>query len=310
MSGARARMAEALSRLVEAGERTVDWARARRRRIRPVALGIALALFFGGLVLSVAARPETLVRVDPLPLLLVAFGTLPLSLLLGALDFRLMARLAGVQVGYAVAIETVLYSRALNLLPVPGSLTVRLAVLKGSGATLARAGGLSLLFTAVWAGLGLCFSAIFLSSHAPWLAGGFAVVGTGLLAICALAGRTRGVGGQAFLAISALRLGFVVIEATTLLLGLRALGVSADFGQSAILVAASSITTLFPAGIGVRETLVAALAPLAGIPAAVGFLAAAALRGVGLAFLAICAGVMLLQKQGRTSEGAGDSADG
>lgn len=275
------------------------WLVDNKRKFKPVALSLSLLLFSGGLFLSLRASPDILEHVEIGPFLVIVLVTAPAALAISAADFLLLARLAGVRVNFWQAVETTIYTRAANMLPVPGSMAVRMATLKGRGATFKRSGGLMFLFTAIWGGAGFCFSAVWLSvAGVPEFALLFAAIGIAILAACTVVVRRADLELRMVMAAAGLRFTLVALEAFTLMMAVRAIGVDAEYQQTAILVVASFLAGLMQIGIGVREALLAVLAPLAGIDAATGFLAGVAARIGGMTVLAISATIILIAQRG------------
>lgn len=272
------------------GGQAFRWVSAHKRQLKPIAMLAALTLFCVGLFLSLRASPDILQRIQIGPLLIIILGTLPAGLALSAMDFQAMARLSNVKVRFWSAAEVVLYSRAASLLPVPGSFAVRMTVLKAQGATFKRSGGLMFLFTALWGGIGFCFSAAWLSFQAPLLLTTvFLAVGLGILAICSWFVQKSKFDWRIASRAAVLRFGLIALEALTLMFAVQSVGVEVEYYQTAILVVAPFLAGVVPAGIGVRETIIAALSPIAGIDPVTGFLAATAARLSGMAFLVVCA---------------------
>lgn len=264
------------------------WARSRRAELRTAALAIAMLLFIGGLTLSVRARHDLLLNIDYGPILLIMMVTLPAGLILSAVDFQVLCRLAGTQTSFRTAVETTLYARAVNLLPVPGSLAVRMGVLKGKGVALRRSGTLMVLFTLIWTGTSLLVAAPWLLVRSsPVFGFVFAALGLTVLGGAAAFSRQQNVSVQSFATVFVLRLGFVAMDAVALSFAFIAFRIAISVDQTTVLVVASSLSALFPAGIGVREAIVALLSPLAQVEVATGFLAAALLRLVGITFMTI-----------------------
>ena len=271
------------------GDRVFRWGTKHKHRLKPIALFAALILFCGGLFLSLRASPDILQRMRLGPLLVILLGVVPVGLAISAMDFQILARLSQVKVRFWPAVEVTIYTRAANMLPIPGSLAVRMAVLRERGATLRRSGGLMFLLTAIWGGVGFCFSAAWLAFQAPpVLAISFAFIGIAILASCCVAVRRFKLDPTLVSFSAGLRLGFIALDALVLMIAVRAIGVDAAYHQTAILVVSSFIASIVPAGLGVRETIVAFLAPIAGIDAATGFLAAAVVRFMGMGSLAMC----------------------
>jgi hypothetical protein len=274
-------------------DRVVVWFSRNRDRFRHLALIVALTLFAGGLFLSLRANPDILDRLSLLPILTILFVTYPLGMVITAADFHVMARISGFSVGFWAAIRISLYSNAANMLPIPGSLAVRMGALKVHGATLRRSGGLIILFTLIWGGIAFCYSAAWLAMQAPLeLSKGLGLIGLAVLAGCALFAYRLRVPPSLFLAAALCRFSLVVAESFALMMAMHSVGVMAEYHQTAILVIASFLSSVVPAGIGVRETIIAILSPIAGIDPGTGFLAATASRIAGMTFLATLSAIL------------------
>jgi len=174
-------------------------------------------------------------------------------------------------------------------------MAVRVGVLKSHGVTLRRGSGLAIMFTVIFGGMGFLYSAVWLAIQSyNLLALSFAAVSALLLAACMVYARHFRLPWGLVSATSLIRLGLVATDALNLLLALSAIGISAKYQQTAILVVAGFLASFVPAGIGIREAVVAALAPIAAIDPASGFLAATIARICSMAFLAMCAGIAYL----------------
>lgn len=89
-----------------------------------------------------------------------------------------------------------------------------------------------------------------------------------------------------------IRATLLVIEAARLMIGTWAFGVSIDFLAASAFSTSSFVGTtisIVPAGLGLREALVALLSPLVGLDPAIGFLAAAVNRLAGMLGLTLAA---------------------
>ncbi|MHA7872494.1 MAG: hypothetical protein ACX939_09115 [Hyphococcus sp.] len=266
------------------------WCARHWGRIKQGLLIGAAFLFFGGLYVAFQAQPDVLRRIAPGPLLVILLLALPAGMAINAVDFQLLAKLSGVTVGFWRAFEIVIFTRAANMLPVPGSFAVRIAALSAKGASLRKSGSLMLMLACLWGGIGFCFSSIWLFVQgALQFSVLFAAIGLSILAAIAVVAYRARLAWRAVMAAAGLRLLFIALEAFILMMAVRAVGVVAGYDQTAILVVASFLSSIVPAGLGVRETIIAALSPLAGIDPATGFLAAAAARFAAMLLLAVCA---------------------
>ncbi len=279
------------------------WVSHHREGLRPFLMMAAIALFCTGLFISLRAYPAILQQLQFGPLAVLLVAVLPLGLVINAIDFQILARLSDVKVSIWQSLVTIIYTRAANMLPIPGSIFVRMAVLKSSGAKFRKSGALMFLFTAIWGGIGFCFSSFWLLIYgAQFFAVVFAAIGVGILTVCLVTIKYKNLDGRKFLAVASLRFAIIVIEAFALMVAFHAIGADANYQQTAILVVASFIASVIPAGIGVRETLIAVLSPIAGIDPAIGFLAAATIRIVGVTFLIICSVFVLCVSKFRQRE--------
>lgn len=96
------------------------------------------------------------------------------------------------------------------------------------------------------------------------------------------------------------RITLVSLDGLRLLWCLKALGVSAVFSQAAAFVVGGvigSAVSIVPAGLGIREGVSAGLAPLVGLVAASGFMAAALNRILALSILAPVAFILGLTRR-------------
>ena len=273
--------------------RLADLFSRNRRRFKSIALVLALALFCGGLIISLQASPDIWARIRIGPLLVILLVATPVGLAINAMDFQVLARLSGVDVRFRQAVEIAVYTRAANMLPIPGSMAVRMAALKSRGATFKRSGGLIFLLTVIWGGVGFCFSGAWLAVQAPPVFSvSFTMIGVAMLTGCAMAVRRFRLDPVVVLQAAGLRFLAIALDALVLMIAVWAVGAEAAYHQTAILVVSSFVASVAPAGLGVRETIIALLSPIAGIDAATGFLAGAVVRFAGMAFLAACSLVM------------------
>jgi len=90
----------------------------------------------------------------------------------------------------------------------------------------------------------------------------------------------------------------IVLRLALLLAAVRVPAGLAEPLVLAVAIALAAALGVFPGGLGVREGLSAALAPLVGLPMSVGFLVAALNRAIGLVVLApLAAGVELVERR-------------
>jgi len=278
--------------------KTASWFARRRLQLRRIGLVAALTVFVAGLVLAVRSVPDIQDNLHLAPFLLLLFAALPLTIVLNAAETSLMFRMAGNPVGGAVALETTIYGSAANLLPIPGGVLVRAGALKAGGVGVKRSSVLIAAFALVWAGVAFGFSGAALAyQHQLAVAVAF-----GALAIAACVAFTalfRKAGarwahvGQAIV----VRTLSLLLESIRLMLAASAVGAPLSLGHTAAFAIASFVgsgVSVVPAGLGVREAVIAGLAPLVGAPAADGFLLAATDRIATMLALAAATGCLSL----------------
>jgi hypothetical protein len=225
-----------------------------------------------------------------LPLSMVAVLGVPATMLLNSAEYLLAGRMLGLRPGWGDAVQVSLQGTAANLLPLPGAALVRMRYLMGDGATAGRASTATLVVGVTWLGTSLAVAAAAIVTVRTGLGLAFLVGGAALLAggwfmltRVAVADRVRL--GALLVAIEAIA---VAVQAARYLLVFTALGIDASAGQAAALavsVAAAAAVGLVPGGLGLREALAGALAPLVGLEAGAGLLAVALDRVVGLVVL-------------------------
>ncbi|MFT7610196.1 MAG: hypothetical protein ACI9MX_003280 [Candidatus Aldehydirespiratoraceae bacterium] len=236
----------------------------------------------------------------------VAFAiAAPASLVLKAFEFRISAQIAGQNPGRRRSLNVAVVSSAANLLPLPGSLLVTVRSLSEDGSTYGRAIAASAVPGLAWLGITGIVGGIAIGIEgALWLA--VLTIACGMaagIAATTLFASTAPADGRVKLGASiiAVEAGWLAVSAVRLGLAVTALGVSIDPTQAVALSVAGALTVaigFFPGGLGVREALIAALAPLIGLPFDTGVLLGSLDRVVWLAFLALAAGVLALRRDG------------
>ena len=251
--------------------------------------GVLLLALIGlliGIYLSVSAQPGVFRDAEIVPLILLAFIAVPVTVLLNSLEFVLTAKLLGRSVGLKSAAETVIIGGVANMLPLPGGVIVRVAALKAEGAKATQGGSILLFVALIWAVVSFAYAGGWLLAlQAGWFGLLFLAFGITGVAFCfALSARflnDRMVTIQMFLC----KIAIVLVDAFRLLLCFLAIEAPTSFGQASVLTVAGflgSSISIVPAGLGVREGIAALLGPIAGISAAAAFLATAMNRIVGL----------------------------
>jgi uncharacterized membrane protein YbhN (UPF0104 family) len=279
---------------------------------RRVVIGGVLAVLAGAAYLAVESLPDgTSIRVVPLVALAVVT---PIMLVLNAFEYAAAAALAGRREGLLPALRVSIYSSTANLLPVPGSVVVRVQALRNRG----HRGTVALGATA---SVGVCWMAVSFAAAGALLVVNRPVLGGLLLAgaavgfvICIAWGRrlpaTRP--GPLWVEVAVIAIAKVGAQALRLHLALLALGTSPSVSQSfgiAVSVSVGSAAAFLPAGLGVREGVGSALSAMVGLSAGVGLLAVLIDRAAGLIVAVPLAAVVLLAPERRAAWAARSDAD-
>lgn len=267
-----------------------------RERLRAYGLAVAFAIFIGGLAWAISSVPDLVTRLrwTPLPALLLIGA--PLATVLNAVEIYVMSRIAGGPMKWRTAMEVTVYASAANMLPLPGGAMTRLAAMKAHGVSYRIGTSLTLLSFCVWGSLAFLYSAVALVLIGQArLSAGFALVGIASLLVSAVGFRQFGQWRLLGL-IGLMRVVSFPIEAVRLMLAMLAVGATLGFLQSSALVVSSFIgasVSIVPAGLGVREGVIALLSPVVDVDPAVGFLAATTGRVMWMLGLALTAAVIL-----------------
>jgi hypothetical protein len=261
---------------------SIDWSRLNDPSLRRRVLYVASVLFLVGCAWSVARRPDLTTTLRLAPALAQVLFAIPLTVAANALEFRLTARMVEAEVSFGQALEVSILGSAANLLPIPGALLVRVAQLRAGGIGARRGTSANLVVGLMWIGVAFVYAGSWLIASAqPGLGSAFVASGLAALGCSVILGRSLGAGYRLLAWTLANKVSIVLIESIRVFLCFRVLGVAATYSQSAVLVVSSvvgSAISLVPAGLGVREVVSAALAPLVGVAAPVAFLGAVVSR--------------------------------
>ncbi|MDZ7678645.1 MAG: hypothetical protein U5K29_08835 [Acidimicrobiales bacterium] len=268
---------------------------ARRAGGHRVLYLVAAAAFVAAALIGWSALPD--LDQDP-RWWLIAVGVVaaaPLTALVNGAEYAVTARLVGYRVGTVEATRIAILASAANLLPLPGAVAVRAQALRRRGATTGRAVWATAVAGAVWVGVALLAAGI-LQLDGDHRA---AALTATLLGVVVVAGAavaawtlTRGLPVGPVLALVAVEVASVAVGAGRYLLVVHALGFAIEPRQAIALAVAgilASLIGILPGGLGVRELLAGAIAPLVGLAASVGVIGSAVDRLIGLPALAVMA---------------------
>jgi hypothetical protein len=271
-----------------------DWALAMYRRInRPLAAQRPGLMAFLALALVVAAIISwqrlglSLEGVGWL-LLLGAAALVPVSVLLTALEYALIARANGIRVSIRDALGVTVLGSVANLLPLPGAAMVRLNDLTARYGTVKGAVGVTAAAGFLWLGWALAFAGLAAVVAGSIVVGAvFAVTGAilGLTSRWLVSGVTID-GRRGWIRRgSAIEVGSLVVGTARIWLTLVALGVPATIVQAGMLVASGAIAStvgIVPGGLGIRELIAGLLAPVVELAPVAAILAVTVARVTGL----------------------------
>lgn len=287
-----------------APRRALGWLAGQRARSpqadRALLAGAAL-LFLVAFAFGLRGVPRGIVEVTWWPFVALALVAIPAANVANALEYAVAARIEGQRVPLAEAVEVSVLSSAANLLPLPGAALVRVRALRRGGSSYRRALSVTALVGGAWLATSLVLAGALLALRrngdvddllvAGVLVLGAAGVAAALVAVRAMA--PPGDGTQLGLALLGAEAVAVAVGAVRYLLVLGGLGIDVRVAQAVSLTLAGVIASavgFVPGGLGLREALSGVIAGLVGLRAAVGVLAAAVDRLVGLPVLALLAG--------------------
>jgi len=255
------------------------------RQIRALLWALAAAFFIIGLATSLWSLDLDDLTIVFWPLAVLALVAIPFMLTLNALETECVARLFNRSFGFWRALRVTVIGSAANMLPLPGAAAVRVMSLKSLDVPAASGSIATMGVALMWLGLSLVFAGCFLLRPA---------FNTGLVAcLIGLTVLPIGIGllvqvGSNRLALTGILLAkaaLTLLSVVRMMLCFVALGVPVGFEIAAIFAVGrvlGSAASIVPAGLGVRELVSAALAPLVGLPSALAFVATALDRLIAL----------------------------
>ena len=258
-------------------------------RLRHIAFIIAFAIFAAGLAACFISAPDIFTQIDLRPFLVVLCLGVPLTLLLNAIELILTGRLIDKKIDFAFAFKMTLFGTAANMLPLPGGAVVRIAALKTRGAQLGEGTRVTFAVGIIWLGVSLIYSGYWMTGFSYILGVLTALAGLAAMLLGSMLGLKQHKKRAVILQIILLKVFATILVTLRLIFCLWALGSLVSFSVAGTMTAANvigSAVMIVPAGIGINEGMTALLAQIAGISAAIGFMAALINRLAGL--LALC----------------------
>jgi hypothetical protein len=284
--------------------RVLDWIQRRRERRSPrterILLLTALVIFVAASIAAYRHLPPLERPVRLLPLLLAGFVGTPATVLLNGAEYRFSAGMLGHRVRLLEAVRIGLLGSAANVLPIPGAALIRIRALRLLGLPYGKATLTTGIVGLVWIGTTGVLAGI-LQFPAGRAGLGFALAGTGVLVLAlsyTMIGAQAGArsGGVLMARIVAIEAAFIAVLTFRYYLVMMGIGFAPTVSQAVALtvsVVLASAMGFFPAGLGLRELLAAAIGPLVGLAGAVGVIATAVDRLLALVILSLAAVAML-----------------
>lgn len=284
----------------------------RSPRVQRLAMPLAAVVFVAGVVVAWRQLPERSGETVQ-PLLLVSAAALAFcTTALNGAEYALAARFCGRSVSPLESFRISVLSSAANSLPVPGAVIVKTRALRRLGSTYRLAIQVMAAIGFVWVGIAsLAAGALDARRDGGELAVALLALGVASLAIAFVLFTAQSGAGAAArrIAVTSLLEGVAVsLTATRLFLVVQGMGYDTSWAQAYALAAAAIIATavgFFPAGLGLREVLSAGTAELAGLPAALGLVAAAVDR---IILSLVLAGTALALTMTRSTGSTGGAA--
>lgn len=265
-------------------------------RWRRAAYATAVVLFVGTAWAGFASLPAHRGPIEPLFFIVVAGVLAPATTIVNAAEYAGAARFVGVRVRPVDALRVAVMSTAANILPVPGAVLVRAAALRAAGTGSVPAARSVLAASTLWvAATGAILGMLVLASAERLALGALLIVGAA--ALVAVAHRMAGAqhrpdGIETTARLLAVESAATALGAARLWCCARGLGFEVGAGDAVVLASASVLAAAIgfaPGGLGVREALAGAIAPLVGVPAAVGASSSVVDRVLGYVGVALAA---------------------
>lgn len=269
-------------------------------------LGLAGVAFIGATYLAARNLPHVHAHKHYVLLVLDGILGVPAAILVNGAEYAGAGRALGHRVGPLHAARVSVLATAANLLPIPGAVIIRARALRGLGTnyrkSLAVLGGIGIIWLAT---TGLLAGAVLLIDR-EHLGLSLAFIGGGIITAAGAYGLLRVPLSKPnavkwffrFLVIEIASVGVTAIRFTLVLAGLGFHPAWSQVFTLTIATAAASAVGILPGGLGLREVIAAALAPLVGMPAAVALFAVSVDRIIGLTGLALATGILTLFGRG------------
>lgn len=262
-----------------------DWLQRNRKRLTIS----ASLIFLVGIIWSIRDLQLRLDDIAWVPLALLAFVLVPLSLLYGGTGLQLLAKVAGLKMTASFAFRRSALAQLAEILPVPGGAIVRAGALMSVGAKPGEGTVLVLAAAFLWIAIAASGAGIAIYANGENL-GWVIILSGGLVTASILTWIGNRAGWIVAMQILAHRLFGIALTALRIVFAFAVIGTFLPFESGLIFAFATiagSAAAIAPAGLGISEIFSAALAPVVSIPPATAFLAVALNRTVGLSVTAL-----------------------
>ena len=256
------------------------------KTVHRIGFAVSLVIFAAGLWLSIRNMPNLPNRIAFAPLVFLLLLGAPISMMYNSLEFFIVARIGGKRLPWHKALEVTVYATASGSVFGLAGWGARFAAMKVHKISVGRGMASSLLFTSLGVGASLLYSAAALAfcNVTAWF--WFACSGGAFVIIACIGLYRLKTNWRVPVLLLSIRLVLFILTAIRYLLAIESVGGHINFIQGSVFVAVQSLGTLqyvIPANLGVTEAFSAGLATLIGVPANIGFLAAAVGRVVWMA---------------------------
>lgn len=233
---------------------------------------------------------------SPVHIALLLFLFAPLGLFYGTWNMMLIGRCSGVRIPFGEAWRIASVAQLAEFLPVPGGAIVRGGAMIQRGVRAGKASLHVLLAAVLWVGCGACAAGYSLGLKQP-VGSALGIGGATIILVCALILR-REAGLPLALTAVATRMIALIITGLRITFAFFAIGASMPFSEVfpyAFANILGSASSLAPGGLGISESLAAAMASLTKIDPATAFLAVGINRIAGLIVSIVFAAPILLR---------------
>lgn len=267
-------------------------------RYRRPLIAVAALFFFGGMAWSVSQLDLRFTQIAWASIL-AALALSSVSLVINAVELQLCARAVGKNMQLHDALAHSSAATVANILPLPGSLLVRGAALKATGADWNQVGRVMLAAGVMWLAMSMAISGYALIDGNVGLSISVFCVLITLGVVVWLWRQCGWLVTAGFVGVRLVLLALLIVRLSLLFTALASTLSLADVSAFALAGIVGSAVGLVPAGIGVTEAVGAAMAIAIGQNPASAFLVLAINRIMGLTLSGLAALVLYRSTSGR-----------